>query len=152
MVELRETIKAFFTGAAWNRRRMNNSTRAVWALERLYSFSLSHPASGRFSSREIYETSHRELSDISRTYAVSNVNWNVSFILLCHLLQRMKSVIEIYKARNPTSSELNSWNKLRSMNRKRKFHIIWCLLYQTHNVNIIIIKRKIIFVSILFEI
>lgn len=66
LVELRETIKTFSTGATWDWQRMNNSTRAVWALERLYSFSLSHPASGRFSSCEIYENSHREFSNISR--------------------------------------------------------------------------------------
>lgn len=130
-------------------RRMNNSTRAVWALERLYSFSLSHPASSRFSLREIYETSHREVRYFEN-YAFLNVNWNVSFILPCHLPQRMKGVIEIYKAQNSTSRELSSWNKLCSLKRKRKFYIIHIML-ALPNITIILsllslLNAKIIFV------
>lgn len=67
-VESRETTKASLTGPARDRRRMNNSTRAVSALERLYSFSSSQPASGSiFAVREIYEASRRKLRHISRT-------------------------------------------------------------------------------------
>lgn len=98
LIELRETIKAFSTGTTWNWQRMNNSTRAVWAPERLYSFSLSHPASGSILvARDLWELTPRILRYFEN-YTFSNVNWNVSFILLCC---KEWKVIEIYKARNP---------------------------------------------------
>lgn len=89
--------------------RMNNSTRAVSALERLYSFSLSQPALDRFSPREIYEISRRKLLDISRTTLFLVRKLKCKFhTTLPFVLQRMKSAVEIYKAF--TKCRIESWN------------------------------------------
>lgn len=97
---------------------MNNSTRAVSTLERLYSFSTSQPASGSiFAAREIYEASRRKLRGISRTARLPGRKLKCKFYTIAICREECELSWE-FKERRNRAVRIKS---TKSISRKREF-------------------------------